>query len=70
MGDGWECVDRDGKAYPAQITETSGGTCLVGVYVEELEAGRELAVELRASRRTDARVGSTCVTNLRTAVSL
>ena len=56
-GDGWECVDSTGKAYPAQIAEIASGRRLVGVYVESLEAGQERALELRPSEPPDMRRG-------------
>jgi hypothetical protein len=54
QGGGWECVDGDGKSYPAQVTATPG---LVGVYVDSLDAGQELGLELRPAAPTDARRG-------------
>jgi hypothetical protein len=56
-GDSWECVDKDGTVFPAQITQTSSGSRLLGVYVDVLEAGAELSLELRPAQRTDASRG-------------
>ena len=50
---GWECIDADGNVYPAQISEMSGGSRLVGVYAERLEAGRNLSLELRPGAAAD-----------------
>ena len=57
LADGWECVDDDGNVFPAQITQTSSGSRLVGVYVEELDGGRDLSLELRPAQRADASRG-------------
>lgn len=56
-GDGWVCVDSAGKKYPAQITELSGGGRLFGVFVDGLDAGEELALELMQAEGADARRG-------------
>jgi len=55
--DSWECVGRDGTAFPAQITQTSSGSRLLGVCIEVLKAGAELSLELRPARRADGRRG-------------
>ncbi len=52
-GEGWECIDADGNVYPAQITQTGDGSRLVGVYVEHLEAGRDLSLDLRPGATGD-----------------
>jgi hypothetical protein len=57
VGDGWECVGREGKVYPAQVTEISGGRRLVGIYVERLDPGRELALELQSAAEADVSRG-------------
>jgi hypothetical protein len=56
-GESWECVGSDGTVFPAQITQTSSGNCLFGVYLESLEAGREFELELRPAQRADASRG-------------
>ena len=56
-GDSWECLDRDGTVFPAQITQTSSGSRLFGVYIEVLEAGAELSLEVRPAQRPDASRG-------------
>jgi Family of unknown function (DUF6807) len=55
-GDGWEAIDSDGHVYLAQITATSSGD-LVGVYVDGMEADRELTLELRPAESADASRG-------------
>jgi len=57
LGAGCECVDADGNVYPAQITELAGGTRLVGVYVERLDAGRDLSLEFRPAAAGDVSRG-------------
>ena len=47
LSDGCECIDADGNVYPAQITEISRGSRLVGVYVERLDADRDLSLAFR-----------------------
>jgi hypothetical protein len=56
-GDAWEAVASDGKMYPAQIVRTSSGDNLVGVYVDALEAGGEVALELGPADAANASRG-------------
>jgi Methane oxygenase PmoA len=53
LSDGWECVDSAGSVYPAQITGLSGGSHLFGVYVERLDANRELSLDFRPVAAAD-----------------
>ena len=55
-GEGWECV-AEGNVYPAQIAEMFGGSRLVGVYVDRLDAGRDLSLELRPAAAGDVSRG-------------
>jgi hypothetical protein len=57
LGEGSECVDAEGNVYPAQITELAEGSRLVGVYVERLDAGRDLSLEFRPAAGGDVSRG-------------